>query len=60
LYGIALKLLAAERRHAGYKSMLEGVERVLLFLLACGPSLLIWAALLFFPARIAWRRFRRG
>jgi hypothetical protein len=45
---------------AGYKSMLAGVERVLLFLLAYGPGLLIWAAVLFFPARIAWRRFRRG
>lgn len=44
---------------AGYKSMVDGAVSVVLFLLAYGPSLLIWAALLFFPARFAWRRLRR-
>jgi hypothetical protein len=45
---------------AGYRSMVEGVVSLVLFLLAYGPSILIWGALLFFPARIAWRRLRRG
>lgn len=44
---------------AGYKSMVEGVVGLVLFLLAYGPSLLLWAALLFFPARLAWKRLRR-
>jgi Domain of unknown function (DUF4349) len=44
---------------AGYKSMVEGVVAFILFLLSYGPSLLIWAALLFFPARYAWKKFRR-
>jgi len=44
---------------AGYKSMLEGIVSLVLFLLAYGPSLLLWAALLFFPARLAWRKLRR-
>ena len=43
----------------GYRSMVEGVIGVLLILLTYGPSLLLWAALLFFPVRAAWRRLRR-
>jgi len=43
----------------GYKSMVEGVVSVVLFLLAYGPALLLWTALLFFPVRFAWKRFRR-
>ncbi len=45
---------------AGYRSLVEGVVTVVLFLLTYGPSLLIWGAVLFFPARFAWRRLRRS
>jgi hypothetical protein len=43
----------------GYQGMVDGVAAVLLTLLSYGPSLLLWAALLFFPVRAAWRRLRR-
>jgi hypothetical protein len=43
----------------GYRSMVEGVVSLLLILLSYGPSLLLWAALLFFPVRAAWKRLRR-
>jgi hypothetical protein len=43
----------------GYRSVVEGLMSVLLFLLSAGPSLLVWAAILFFPARFAWKRLRR-
>lgn len=42
----------------GFRSMLDGVTGVALFLLAIGPSLLLWTALLFFPARFGWRKLR--
>jgi Domain of unknown function (DUF4349) len=45
---------------AGYKFMVEGVVSLVLFLLSYGPSLLVWAALLFFPARFAYRKLRRS
>ena len=45
---------------AGYKFMLEGLVSVVLFLLSYGPSLLICAAILFFPARFAYRKLRRS
>jgi len=43
----------------GYRSMLEGLTNVILFLLSYGPSLLIWAAILFLPARLLWRKRRQ-
>ena len=43
----------------GYRSMVDGVVGVMLFLLSCGPSLLLWGALLFLPARLAWKMMRR-
>jgi len=43
----------------GYRAMVDGVIRVVLFLFSYGPSLLLWGAILFFPARFAWRRVRR-
>jgi len=43
----------------GYRSMVEGVVGLLLFLLSYGPSLLLWAGLLFFPVRFLWRRRQR-
>ena len=45
---------------AGYRRVIEGAAGVTKFLLAYGPSLLIWLAILFFPTRWAWRRFRRA
>jgi hypothetical protein len=45
---------------------IEGLERVAdsfiaacTWLLSAGPFLLVWFAVLFFPARWAWRRFKR-
>ncbi|HVG89886.1 MAG TPA: DUF4349 domain-containing protein, partial [Alphaproteobacteria bacterium] len=43
----------------GYNTVVEGVIDVALFLLSAGPSLLLWAAILFFPARWAWKKLRR-
>ena len=42
----------------GYNTVVEGLIDVGLFLLSSGPSLLIWVAILFFPARWAWRKVR--
>jgi hypothetical protein len=42
----------------GYNTVVEGLIDVGLFLLSAGPSLLLWAAILFFPARWAWKKFR--
>ncbi len=44
----------------GYKSMVDGVVGLALFVLENGPSLLLWLAVLFFPARLVWKRARRG
>ena len=42
----------------GYNTVIEGLIDVSLFLLSAGPSLLLWAAILFFPARWAWKKLR--
>ena len=42
----------------GYNTVVEGLIDVGLFLLSSGPSLLIWAAVLFFPVRWLWRKVR--
>ena len=42
----------------GYNTVIEGLIGVALFLLSAGPSLLLWAAILFFPARWAWKKVR--
>src|SRR5579864_7821141 len=42
----------------GYHSVVENVIGLLAWLLEAGPTLLLWAALLFFPIRWAWRRIR--
>jgi len=44
----------------GYHSVVENVIGLLAWLLEAGPTLLLWAALLFFPIRWAWRRLRRS
>jgi hypothetical protein len=43
----------------GYRSVADGLVSVAMFLLSSGPALLLWAAVLFFPVRYAWRRLRR-
>jgi hypothetical protein len=43
----------------GYNTVIESLIGVALFLLSAGPSLLLWAAILFFPARWAWKKLRR-
>jgi hypothetical protein len=42
----------------GYNSVVEELISVGLFLLSSGPSLLLWTAILFFPVRWAWRKWR--
>ncbi len=42
----------------GYESAVNFVIDVVLFLASNGPMLLLWAAILFFPARWAWRKAR--
>ena len=44
----------------GYHSVVENVVGLVAWLLESGPTLLLWAALLFFPIRWAWRRVRRS
>jgi hypothetical protein len=44
----------------GYRSMADGVVSLILFLLSTGPSLLLWSAILFVPARLVWRKVRRS
>jgi hypothetical protein len=44
----------------GYHGVVENVIGLLAWLLEAGPTLLLWAALLFFPLRWAWRRARRA
>jgi len=43
----------------GYRSMVESVIGLALFFFSFGPSLLLWAAILFFPARFAWKKGRQ-
>jgi hypothetical protein len=42
----------------GYRSMVDGLLALLLWLLSAMPSLFLWLAILFFPARFTWRRLR--
>jgi len=44
----------------GYRSVVEGLVDVVLFLLSSGPSLLVWAVILFFPVRWAWRKLKKN
>jgi hypothetical protein len=44
----------------GYHSVVENVIGLVAWLLEAGPTLLLWAVLLFFPVRRAWRRMRRA
>jgi len=42
----------------GLSDVLRVLSAILLFCVNYGPSLLLWAAILFFPARLLWRRSR--
>jgi hypothetical protein len=44
----------------GYKSMVDGLVGLALFMLENGPTLFLWGAVLFFPARLVWKKFRRS
>jgi hypothetical protein len=44
----------------GFRSVIDGSIELMLWLLEAGPSLLLWVAILFFPARWAWKRWRRS
>jgi hypothetical protein len=42
----------------GYRSLVETVLGLVLFLLRSGPVLLFWAFILYWPVRFVWRRIR--
>jgi uncharacterized protein DUF4349/putative zinc finger protein len=42
----------------GYHGFSESVLGLIVFVFSYGPAILFWAAILFFPARFAWRRVR--
>jgi chromosome segregation ATPase len=42
----------------GFRAAMDSVVGVVLFLLNVGPFLLLWALILFWPARYLWRRLR--
>jgi hypothetical protein len=43
----------------GYQSAVSGLIAFLLFLVAYGPSLLLWTAIVFIPIWFLWKRWRR-
>lgn len=43
---------------AGFSDAFHAISAILLFCVSYGPSLLLWAAFLYFPVRVAWRRLR--
>lgn len=43
----------------GYSAVTESLVSVVLFLFSYGPVLVLWGAILFFPARAVWRRWRK-
>jgi hypothetical protein len=40
----------------GYQTAVNGLVAVLLFFISSGPTLLVWAAILFLPVRYLWRK----
>lgn len=60
LQGVPISTLTRIHNAAveGYTSMVDGLVSVILFLFSVGPTLLLWGAILFFPARAVWRRWR--
>ena len=43
----------------GYRTLVENALGLMTFLLSYGPVLLFWGAILYWPARFAWRRLSR-
>lgn len=43
----------------GYETMVAGLINVLLFFASAGPSILLWGAILFFPVRWVWKKWRQ-
>jgi hypothetical protein len=41
---------------SGYRDALDSLLALAVFLLSAGPTLLIWAFILFWPARAIWKR----
>jgi Domain of unknown function (DUF4349)/Putative zinc-finger len=52
--GVALRLRNAIV--GGYRDAVDSLLALAVFLLSAGPMLLLWAGLLFFPARAIWKR----
>ncbi|MBS1842517.1 MAG: DUF4349 domain-containing protein [Acidobacteria bacterium] len=53
--------VSAQLRNAaasGLTDVIGSLSALLIFLVGYGPSFLLWAAILFFPARYLWRRSR--
>lgn len=44
----------------GYKDAVESLVLLCLFVAGYGPILLLWVAILFWPTRFVWRRWRRA
>ncbi len=42
----------------GYRSLVDGIIAVLLWLLSVGPTLLLWGTILLLPARMMWKKLR--
>jgi len=42
----------------GYRNLTDGLLAVFLLLISTLPTLLVWCALLYFPARFAWRKLK--
>lgn len=45
---------------AGYRNVADSLTGVAMYVLSYGPALVMWSAILLFPARYAWRRLRRS
>lgn len=61
--GSALPAIPTRLRNAlvnGYREAVESLVGIGLFAAGYGPSLLLWIAILFFPVRAGWRRWKRG
>lgn len=60
--GSALPAIPTRLRNAlvnGYRGAVESLVGIGLFAAGYGPSLLLWIAILFFPVRAGWRRWKR-
>jgi hypothetical protein len=44
----------------GLRNASENLSGMVLFLAEFGPTLFLWSAILFFPARLLWRRYQRA